>query len=251
MICLKSSREIELMRVSGNITAEVLSRVTKIAEPGITTRKLDDYAESLLKEYDAVPAFKGYRGYPGCLCISVNEQVVHGIPGDRKLIDGDIVSIDFGVIKNGFYGDMAVTLEIGKVSPLKKMLVETTKVALEKGIEQAVAGNYLGDISNAIEQYATDNGFSIVRDYVGHGIGQEMHEDPQIPNFGEPKTGPRLKEGMVFAIEPMVNAGTYSVKTLKDGWTVVTCDGKPSAHWEHTVAITANGPEVLTCRKKI
>jgi len=251
MICLKSAREIDLMRISGKITSDVLSKVIEIAEPGITTKKLDIYAEKLLNEYGAKPAFKGYRGYPGCLCISVNEQVVHGIPGNRKLVDGDIVSIDFGVIKNGFYGDMAVTLEIGIVSPLKKKLVKTTKIALQKGIEQAVIGNHLGDISHAIEKYVIDNGFSIVRDYVGHGIGQEMHEDPQIPNFGEPKTGPVLKEGMVFAIEPMVNAGGYSVKTLKDGWTVVTRDGKPSAHWEHSIAITANGPEVLTCLKKI
>lgn len=251
MICLKSSHELELMKVSGQITAEVLYKVAEIIEQGVTTEKLDDYAESLLKDYGAKPAFKGYRGYPKCLCVSVNEQVVHAIPSSRKLVNGDIVSIDFGVIKNGFYGDMAVTFKVGNLSALKKKLVETTKRALEKGIEQAVIGNHLGDISYAIEKYVAENGFSVVRDYVGHGIGREMHEDPQIPNFGEPKTGPILKEGMVFAIEPMVNAGSYSVKTLKDGWTVVTCDGKPSAHWEHTIAVTANGPEVLTCRKKI
>jgi len=251
MIVIKSDKELGLMRESAKITAEILEEIVKLVQPGIYTIDLDKYCEDLIAKKKAVPAFKGYRGYPACLCISINEEVVHGIPKKRKLCEGDVVSLDFGVIKDGFYGDMAVTVGIGKITPMNQKLLNVTEQALNNGIRKACPGNRLGDISFAIEQTVEQNGFSVVRDYVGHGIGKNMHEEPQIPNFGHPNTGPVLKEGMVFAIEPMVNTGTYKVKTLADGWTVVTLDGKPSAHFEHTVAITKDGPEVYTCLKKI
>lgn len=238
------------MRVSCRMTAEVLEETLKLIEPGITTLELDRFAENMLRKIGGVPAFKGYRGYPGSVCVSVNEEVVHGIPGKRKLKNGDIVSLDFGVIHDGYYGDMAVTVPVGTVTEVKQKLMDVTKQSLEIGIEQAVDGNRLGDLSHAIEQHVVQNGFSVVRDYVGHGIGRQMHEDPQIPNFGIPNTGPVLRPGMVFAIEPMVNTGRYQVKTLNDGWTVVTIDGKPSAHFEHTIVITKDKPEVLTWLKK-
>ncbi|MEW6534958.1 MAG: type I methionyl aminopeptidase [Candidatus Auribacterota bacterium] len=249
MIQIKSARELDKMRESARITQCVLNEVINHIRVGSTTYELDRIAEQALAQYDALPAFKGYRGYPASVCVSVNEEVVHGIPGKRKLREGDIVSLDFGVLKDGYYGDMAVTVGVGKISPEREKLLRVTKESLLRGIEQAQPGKRLGDISHAIESYVVNNGFSIVRDYVGHGIGREMHEEPQIPNFGEPNTGPVLKEGMVFAIEPMVNVGTYKVKTLADGWTVVTRDKKASAHFEHTVAITENGPEVLTWQK--
>ncbi|RJP58398.1 MAG: type I methionyl aminopeptidase [Candidatus Auribacter fodinae] len=249
MILIKSARELDKMRESARITQCVLNEVINHIRVGSTTYELDRIAEQALAQYDALPAFKGYRGYPASVCVSVNEEVVHGIPGKRKLREGDIVSLDFGVLKDGYYGDMAVTVGVGKISPEREKLLRVTKESLLRGIEQAQPGKRLGDISHAIESYVVNNGFSIVRDYVGHGIGREMHEEPQIPNFGEPNTGPVLKEGMVFAIEPMVNVGTYKVKTLADGWTVVTRDKKASAHFEHTVAITENGPEVLTWQK--
>jgi methionyl aminopeptidase len=233
------------------MTSEVLNEVLKLVEPGVKTEDIDRFAEDLLRRKGGTPAFKGYHGYPKSVCISINEEVVHGIPGNRKLCDGDIVSLDFGVLLDGFYGDMAVTVPVGNVSESKKKLMEATQKALDVGIAQAVAGNRLGDISHAVEQYVLQEGFSVVRDYVGHGIGRQMHEDPQIPNFGIPNSGPLLKSGMVFAIEPMVNMGSYQVKTLSDGWTVVTKDGKPSAHFEHTIVITKDEPEVITCLKKI
>ncbi len=251
MIFIKSARELDAMRESASVTAEILDEVKKLIKPGVLTIELDKYCEDLIKQRKAIPAFKGYRGYPSCLCISVNEEVVHGIPGKRRLSEGDIVSLDFGVIKNNFYGDMAVTVGVGKISPMNEKLLKITEESLIAGISNALPGNRLGDISFAIEEVVERNGFSVVRDYVGHGIGRQMHEEPQIPNFGQKNTGPILKEGMVFAIEPMVNMGTYKVKTLADGWTVVTVDGKPSAHFEHTVAITKDGPEVFTCLKKI
>lgn len=251
MILLKSERELDKMRVSAQITAEVISELIKCIKPGITTGELDRIAEQLVHDKGALPAFKGYRGYPKSVCISINEEVVHGIPGKRKLQEGDIVSLDFGVLKDGFYGDMAVTVGAGKITPGRITLIKVTEEALAKGIAQAYPGNRLGDISYAIESYVLENGYSVVRDYVGHGIGSQMHEEPQIPNFGEPGTGHLLKEGMTFAIEPMVNMGKYQVKTLSDGWTVVTRDGRPSAHFEHTIAITKDGPEVLTWLKKI
>lgn len=249
MIQIKSARELEYMRESARITRTVLAEVSQHIAAGIQTIELDRIAEKKVAEHGAKPAFKGYHGYPGCICISVNHEVVHGIPGTRRLKEGDIVSLDFGVEKDGFYGDMAITVGIGNIEPEKVKLIEVTRQALQCGIDKAVPGNRLGDISYAIQEHILNNGFSIVRDYVGHGIGRQMHEEPQIPNFGEPNTGPLLKTGMVFAIEPMVNIGTYKVKTLSDGWTVVTRDGKASAHCEHTVAITENGPEVLTWLK--
>lgn len=250
MILLKSDRELEKMRISGQITAEVLNEVAKIVEPGIETIELDRFCDKLVRQKGAMPAFKGYRGFPGSICVSINEEVVHGIPKKRKLKNGDIVSIDFGVLYDGYYGDKALTLAVGSISHEKQQLLKVTEEALWKGIEQVIPGNRLGHISNAIEKHVLMHEFSIVRDYVGHGIGRSMHEEPQIPNFGDPDDGPVLKEGMVFAIEPMVNMGTHAVRTLNDGWTVITRDKKPSAHFENTVAITENGPEVLTCLKK-
>ncbi len=251
MIVIKTAQEIDKMRKSCQMTAEVLQEIVKLVEPGIATEEIDRYAEDLVIKKGAIPAFKGYHGYPKSVCISINDEVVHGIPGKRKLSEGDIVSLDFGVLLDGFYGDTAVTVPVGKVSEDKQKLMDATQKSLDMGIAQAVAGNRLGDISHAVEQYVLQEGFSVVRDYVGHGIGRQMHEDPQIPNFGLPNSGPLLKPGMVFAIEPMVNLGSYQVKTLSDGWTVVTKDGKPSAHFEHTIVITRNEPEVLTWRKKI
>lgn len=251
MILIKSPREINKMRVSGKLTADVLSEVIGSVRSGMTTAELDRICDKAVRRRGCVAAFKGYHGYPGSLCVSVNEEVVHGIPGKRRLREGDIVSLDFGVLKDGYYGDMAVTVGIGDLSKDKLRLVEVTRDALAKGIEKVRPGNRLGDVSHAIGSYVEKNGFSVVRDYVGHGIGRSMHEEPQIPNFGVPGTGPLLKEGMVLAIEPMVNMGSFNVKTKSDGWTVVTKDGKPSAHFEHTMVITKNDPEVLTWQKKI
>jgi len=212
----------------------------------VTTRQLDVYAEELARQRGASPAFKGYRGYPYSLCISVNEVVVHGMPSERRLKEGDIVSLDFGVCYHGYYGDAAITVPVGKVSDEALRLMRITEEALYCGIEAAKPGNRLGDISAAVQQYVEAAGFSVVRDFVGHGIGTKLHEDPQIPNFGVPGRGVLLKEGMVLAIEPMVNAGTYRVKILDDGWTVVTSDKRLSAHFEHSVAITAKGPDILS-----
>ena len=246
MVILKSAEEIEKLRKSNYIVAEVLEGLKELIKPGISTRELDVYAEETVRERGAVPAFKGYMGYPASLCTSVNAEVVHGIPSDRVLKEGDIVSMDFGALYRGYYGDSAITVPVGKISSVAVKLMEITNDALYKGINEAKAGNRLGDISAVVQNHVEDAGFSVVKDFVGHGIGRNLHEDPQIPNYGLRGRGIELKNGMVFAIEPMVNEGTFKVKVLKDGWTVVTSDGKLSAHFEHTVAITENGPVILS-----
>jgi len=246
MIILKSRREIALMHEAGQIVARTLAKLKEHIVPGIATAELDRIAEEYIRSQDAVPAFKGYQGFPASICASVNEEVVHGIPGLKRLAEGDIISIDIGVVKNGYVGDAAVTFPVGNISRLKQHLLAVTEAALYEGIKQAVIGKRLTDISHSIQLHVEKNGLSVVRDYVGHGIGRDMHEDPQIPNFGPPGYGPRLRAGMVLAIEPMVNAGTFEVYTLANQWTVVTRDKQPSAHFEHTVAVTENGPEILT-----
>lgn len=246
MIELKNASQLVLMRDAGRIVAETLELIREHAKPGVTTLELDRMAEKYIRAQGAIPAFKGYNGFPATLCTSVNEQVVHGIPGLRTLESGDIISIDCGALKDGFFGDAAVTLPIGEVGEDLQKLLKVTEESLMMGIAQVKVGNRLYDVSNAVQTHVEANGFSVVRDYVGHGIGKAMHEDPQIPNFGKPGRGPRLEVGMALAIEPMVNMGTYEVQTLKDRWTVVTKDNRPSAHFEHTVAITENGLEILT-----
>lgn len=246
MIVLKSDEEIKRMAEACRIVAEVLEDMKKNVSPGVTTRELDEFAESYIISKGASPAFKGYRGYPSTLCASVNEQVVHGIPSANKLKNGDIISIDVGVHYNGFYGDAAVTLPVGSISKQAQKLLAATEKALEAGIEKAVAGNRLSDISSTIQDHVESEGFSVVRTFVGHGIGRELHEEPQIPNYGRPGEGPRLLEGMTLAIEPMVNGGSWEVNILNDGWTAVTKDGSLSAHFEHTVAITNYGHSILT-----
>jgi methionyl aminopeptidase len=246
VIILKSPREIEQLKIANAIAAEVLERLKGGVKPGITTQELDGIAEETILSKGASPAFKGYRGYPKSICASINEEVVHGIPGQRKLKDGDIVSLDVGVNFHGYYGDAALSLPVGDVDPAAQKLLEVTEKALYIGIDMAKVGNRLFDISYAIQEWVEKHGFSVVRDFVGHGIGKNLHEDPQIPNFGSPHQGPRLEKGMVFALEPMVNEGTYEVRILQDGWTVVTADGKRSAHFEHTVAILNGGAQILS-----
>jgi methionyl aminopeptidase len=246
MVIIKSSREIEQLKRSNAIVAEVFEKLRGMIVPGITTKELDQVAEEYILLKRARPAFKGYRGFPATLCISINDEVVHGIPGQRRLEEGDIVSLDVGVNYIGYFGDAAITLPVGEVDPEARKLLDVTEKALYIGIEKAKAGNRLFDISYAIQSWVESHGFSVVRDFVGHGIGRELHEEPQIPNFGAPHQGPRLEKGMVFALEPMVNEGTYEVKVLSDGWTVVTEDGKRSAHFEHTIAITDDGAEILS-----
>lgn len=246
MIICKSEHELELMREAGRIVAGAHAAVAKAVDVGVTTGELDRVAEDYILSQGARPAFKGLYGFPATICASVNEQVVHGIPGLRKLKNGDIISIDIGAEINGFYGDSAVTLPVGDIDQETQKLLQVTEQALYEGIKKAVLGNRLSDISHAIQTYVESHGFSVVRDYVGHGIGRSMHEDPQVPNFGRPGRGPRLKPGMTIAIEPMVNAGTYEVQTLVDNWTVVTRDNSKSAHFEHTIAITENGPQIFT-----
>ena len=249
MITLKSKSEIEKMRAAGAIVAETLAQITSGIVPGkTTTHDLDAMAEAIIVDRGAVPSFKGYRGYPAVTCISVNDEVVHGIPGPRVLRDGDIVGIDLGAILDGYHGDSAMTVAVGEVSDEAKKLMRVTREALFAGIRQALVGNRLGDISNAIQRHAEKNGFSVVRDLVGHGIGKNMHEEPQVPNFGKPGKGPLLEDGMTIAIEPMLNAGTYQIEVLPDHWTIITRDGSLSAHFEHTVAITKGGPQILTLR---
>jgi len=248
MIVLKTKSEIEKISLSSQIVADVLKELRERVVPGITTQELNDAAEASARQRGALPAFKGYRGFPASLCISVNEQIVHGIPDGRKLKEGDIVSLDFGTLFNGFYGDAAITLPVGAVGKKALKLLQVTEESLYKGIEQARVGNRLSAISQAIQCWVERHGFSVVRDFVGHGIGAALHEEPQIPNFGTPVPNPRLQEGMVFAIEPMVNEGSFEMRILPDGWTAVTADGKLSAHFEHTVAITGNGPVILTER---
>ena len=245
-IIFKSREEIEIMRRANLTVAGVLSVLKSSVRAGVTTLDLERIAEDELKKTGAKPAFKGYRGYPWCLCTSVNNEVVHGMPSKRVLAEGDIVSIDFGVLSEGFYGDAALTVPVGSISSDAARLVKVTEESLEKAIEAAVVGNRLLDISAAVQRYVESHGFSVVREFVGHGIGRELHEAPQVPNFGVPGRGIRLKAGMVLAIEPMINMGAPDVKILDDGWTAVTADGSLSAHFEHTVAITDDGPYVLS-----
>ncbi|MDD5434728.1 MAG: type I methionyl aminopeptidase [Nitrospira sp.] len=246
MIILKSSREIEKIKVSGRIVAEVLEELKKKVKHGVRSKEIDRAAEELIKKRGGIPAFKGYRGYPGTACISVNDEIVHGIPSERVFEEGDIVSIDIGVIKDGYYGDAAVTVPVGEIKGEVKRLLEVTEESLYKGIEKAVPGNRVSDISCAVQEFVESAGYSVVREYVGHGIGRSLHEDPPVPNFGERGKGPRLKSGMVLAIEPMVNAGRSDLVVLDNGWTAVTKDKSLSAHFEHTVAITEYGHLILT-----
>ncbi|MCD6555071.1 MAG: type I methionyl aminopeptidase [Chloroflexi bacterium] len=246
MITLKSPSELARMREAGRIVAVVLALLREKIAPGVTTEELNALAEETILKHGAVPSFKGYRGYPAALCVSVNEEVVHGIPGSRVINEGDLVSMDVGTIYKGFQGDAAITVAVGEVSPAARRLLEVTAGALEAGIAQCRAGQHMGDVSAAIQNYAESRGFSVVREYTGHGIGRKMHEDPQIPNFGEPGRGALLRPGMTFALEPMVTMGTWRTRVLDNGWTVVTLDGQLSAHFEHTIAVTDDEPEILT-----
>ena len=247
MIVLRSRREIEKIRKACLVVAEILERVKEHIQPGATTWDLNVLSEELSIKHGAKPAFKGYHGFPYALCTSVNEEVVHGMPSkSRHLKTGDIVSLDFGVVIDGYYGDSAVTVPVGKISEIARRLCAVTEEALSRGINQAVLGNRLSDISHSIQAYVEGYGYSVVREFVGHGIGQHLHESPQIPNYGPPGKGIKLKAGMVFAIEPMINEGTPDVQILDDQWTAVTIDGKLSAHFEHTMAVTENGPDILS-----
>ncbi|MBM7663341.1 methionyl aminopeptidase [Bacillus mesophilus] len=246
MIICKTPREIDIMREAGRIVALTHQELKKHIQPGITTNELDSIAEKVIRQYDAIPSFKGYSGFPGSICASVNEALVHGIPSDTVLRDGDIISIDIGAKYSGYHGDSAWTYGVGTISEEDQRLLDVTEESLYLGLKEAKPGVRLTNISHAIQVFVEANRFSVVREYVGHGVGQELHEDPQIPHFGPPGKGPRLKPGMVLAIEPMVNAGSRYVKTLQDDWTVVTVDGKRCAHFEHTIAITEDGYEVLT-----
>jgi methionyl aminopeptidase len=247
MITIKSHKEIELMRQAGRIVAGAHALVGKLIRPGITTLELDRAVEKYIRDADAIPTFKGYGGFPKSICASVNEEVVHGIPGKRKLLEGDIISVDIGATYQGYVGDAAATHGVGAISDEAQKLIDVTRESFFKGIAFAREGYRLSDISNAVQTYVEENGFSVVRDYVGHGVGKKMHEDPPIPNYGLEGHGPRLRQGMTLAIEPMVNVGTYEVVVLDNDWTVVTTDGKLSSHYEHTILITGNGePELLT-----
>ena len=246
MVPIKSREEINLIREASSIAAGAIRVLEGAIQPGVSTRELEELAVTFIEKKGAKSAFRGYRGFPGSICVSVNEEVVHGIPGTRKLKEGDIVSIDIGVKKAGFYGDVAVTYPVGSVGVEMKRLLEATERALYAGVEKAVAGGYLSDISWAIQSESEKSGFSVVRNLVGHGIGKNLHELPQVPNYGLPHRGPRLRENMILAIEPMLNAGSWEVIIKPDKWTIVTGDGKPSCHFEHTVLVTANGAEILT-----
>lgn len=246
MIILKSERELQQMYAAGQIVAQTHQKIAQVVQPGVTTQELDALAEAYILECGARPVFKGYQGFPGSICASVNEEVVHGLPSLRKLVSGDIISIDIGASLQGYVGDAAVTLAVGEIDQASEELLAVTEKALYEGIKQAVIGKRLSDISHAIQSFVEKKGMTVVRDFVGHGVGQKMHEAPQIPNFGPPGRGPRLRKGMTLAIEPMVNLGTYEVETLLDNWTVVTKDRKRSAHFEHSIAITEKGPWILT-----
>jgi methionyl aminopeptidase len=246
MIYLKSSSEIEIMKIAGRIVAETLAKIEENIRPGITTKELDRIAENYIISCGARPSFKGLYGFPATLCTSINEEIVHGIPGERVLEEGDIISIDCGAYYKNFHGDAARTFPIGKISPEAQKLIDVTRDSFFEGLKFATIGNRIGDIANAIQVYVETFGYGIVRDYVGHGIGREMHEEPSVPNFGKAGRGPKLAKGMTIAIEPMVNMGTYATSEKSDNWTVVTLDGKKSAHYENTVAILDNGPDILT-----
>ena len=246
MIVLKSAAELDKMRAAGRIVAAILAQLETLIKPGVTSGELDQLAERECVRQGATPAFKGYGGFPYALCASPNDRVVHGFPDRRPLQEGEILSIDFGVLYKGYYGDAAITAPVGQVDPATDSLVTVTREALMRAIDKAVPGGRLSDISHAVQSWVEPRGFSVVREFVGHGIGRQLHEAPQLPNFGAPGQGPRLKAGMTLAIEPMINAGVAGVKILEDGWTAVTQDGKRSAHFEHTVAITEHGPEILT-----
>jgi methionyl aminopeptidase len=250
MIIGKSRKEIDKMRAAGQLVGSVLQELRKMALPGVTTLEINDAADKMIRDGGAYPTFKGYNGFPYSICASVNEQVVHGFPSQYELREGDIFSIDVGATLDGFVGDTATTVPVGRVSDELWKLLRVTRQCLELAIDKCRAGNHLGDIGYAVQQHAESHGYSVVRDYVGHGIGRRMHEDPQIPNYGIPGKGPKIRAGYVFAVEPMINIGSHHTKTLKDGWTVVTLDGKPSAHVEHTIAVTEEGPEVLTLVKE-
>lgn len=252
MIYLKNREEIELMRESALMVSRTLGIIAKEIRPGVIPQRLDQLAEEYIRDNGGIPAFKGYKGgrgvpdFPATLCISINEAVVHGIPGKDPLKEGDIISVDCGVKKNGYYGDHAYTFAVGEVDPQVQKLIDVTRESLYLGIQQMVSGNRVGDISYAIQQHAEKHGFGVVRELVGHGLGKSMHEEPEVPNYGKRGDGPKLKEGMVLAIEPMINMGTKNIRQLNDGWTIITADGKPSAHFEHDVAIVDGKPEILS-----
>ncbi len=250
MIIYKSHNEIQEIWKSNRIVAQVLSELSGMVQPGMTTLELDLYAEKRAREMGSAPAFKGYRGYPASLCTSINQEIVHGIPSKRALKNGDILSLDFGVVLNGFYGDAAITVPVGDISPAADKLIKTVKQSLFCGIEKAVPGNRISDISAAIQDYVERNGFNVIRNFVGHGIGFSLHEEPQVPNFGASGQGPKIKPGMVIAIEPMISLGNWEVEIMKDNWTAVTKDGSLSAHYEHSIAVTADGPKILSVNDK-
>jgi len=246
MIIYKSEEEIQGIKRSNQIVAKILGELRPMIKPGVQTKELDEYAETRTKEMDAIPAFKGYRGYPSSLCTSINEEIVHGIPSSRRLREGDIISLDFGAISGGFYGDAAVTYPVGPISPKAQELIETAEGAFYKGLKQIKEGKRISDISHAIQSYVESRGFSVIRSFVGHGIGLSLHEEPQVPNFGLPGRGPKIKKGLVLALEPMIAMGDWRVEILTDNWTAVTQDRSLSAHYEHTVAFTQNGAEILS-----
>jgi methionyl aminopeptidase len=249
MIVCRSAAELEQMREAGRLVGEVLTELAAAVAPGVSTADLDELAEKRIRQAGATPAFKGYHGYPATICASINDEVIHGIPSGRRVLnEGDIISIDVGASLDGYFGDSALTLPVGQISEPAASLLRVTEEALYKAIDEAKAGRRVSDIGHAVQKHVEAYGYSVVREFVGHGIGQKMHEEPQIPNYGEPGHGPRLAEGMVLAIEPMVNAGTAAVKVLADGWTAVTRDKSLSAHFEHTVAVTAGDPWILTAR---
>jgi methionyl aminopeptidase len=246
MIVLKSAQEVTYMRQAGKVVAQTLHELGKRVKPGVTTGELNEFAEDFIRKAGCIPAFLNYQGFPASICASINNEVVHGIPGLRKLVNGDIISIDVGAFYHGYCGDAAYTFPVGEISPEAKRLLDITKQSLYVGIEKAINGNRIGDIGAAIQTFVEDNGYSVVKAFVGHGIGQKMHEDPQVPNFGLPGRGPRLEPGMTLAIEPMVNIGTYEVAIMPNKWTVVTKDGSLSAHFEHSILVTGGQPEILT-----
>ena len=251
MIVIKTNEEIEILRENNLLVSETLAEVGRFIHPGVTTLRLDQVAEEFIRDHEAIPGFKGYQGFPATLCTSVNDQVVHGIPSAYELKEGDIISIDCGVVKNGFYGDSAFTFAVGEIIHEKEELLRVTRESLERGVQQAIAGNRVGDIGYAVQAYAEKHGFSVVRELVGHGLGKNLHEAPEVPNYGKRGRGPKLKEGMVICIEPMINMGVKEVYQDRDGWTIHTADRKPSAHFEYAVAVRKNEADVLTTYKYV